>query len=76
MCDCHAKIDAKLAPLNGKLATAFTFKERGSGKRSSAGLTLLMWVEKIAPRGKKPPHVMPTFCPFCGKKTGDTSETA
>lgn len=63
MCDCRKRIDEKLASLNGKLATGFCFTPRGS-----AQLTLLMQVEKIKPRGKKPPHVLPTFCPFCGEK--------
>lgn len=64
MCTCHADIDAKLEPLNGKLATGFIFHRGGQ-----ADLSLLMQVEKIDTRSrKKPPHVLPTFCPFCGEK--------
>jgi hypothetical protein len=67
MCECHARIDEKLKPLNGKLATGFsTFSDRFGP--TGLVLTLLLQVEKINSRGKKPPHVLPTFCPFCGVK--------
>lgn len=62
MCTCHSDIDAKLAPLNGRLATGFTATDH------ALGLTMLLQVEKINSRGKKPPQVLPTFCPFCGEK--------
>jgi hypothetical protein len=62
MCGCRKQIDEKLAPLNGRLATGFTVQN------GTMPLTLLMQVEKINPRGKKPPHVLPTFCPFCGER--------
>jgi hypothetical protein len=64
MCTCHADIDTKLEPLNGKLATGFQLVR----DEREMVLTLLMQVEKINPRGKKPPHVLPTYCPFCGDK--------
>lgn len=67
MCTCHAEMDAKLEPLNGKLATGFTVRQSDGGI-STMDLVLLMQVEKIVPRGKRPPHVIPTFCPFCGKR--------
>jgi hypothetical protein len=62
MCDCHAQMDAKLEPLNGKLAVGFQITDM------SMPVMLLMHVEKINPRGKKPPLVLPSFCPFCGEK--------
>jgi hypothetical protein len=67
MCRCHSEIDAKLEPLNGRLATGFSIA-KGAPVGATMQLSLLMQVEKIAPRGKKPPQVLPTFCPFCGEK--------
>ena len=64
MCTCHADVDAKLESQNGRLATGFIFHRGGE-----AELCLLMQIEKIKKGSrKKPPHVIPTFCPFCGEK--------
>lgn len=60
MCTCLAQINAKLKPSNGRLATGFTVPDMHTH--------ILIQVEKIAPRGKRPPLVLPTFCPFCGEK--------
>lgn len=62
MCDCRTKIDEKLAPRNARLAFGFTL---GDG---SMDLTPpLIATEKLAPRGKKPPILFASFCPFCGE---------
>jgi len=65
MCDCREEIDKKLAEHNGRLATGFSMSRNGG----ELDLVLLMQVEKInAKSRKKPPAVIPTFCPFCGEK--------
>lgn len=71
MCDCFTRINEKLSPSNGRLATGFVFHRGGE-----AELSMLVQTEKIDTRSrKKPPHVLPTFCPFCGTKlnTGGAS---
>lgn len=66
MCRCHAEMDEKLEPLNGRLATAFAIRSREAG--ATMREHLMVQVEKINSRGKKPPLAIPTFCPFCGEK--------
>lgn len=68
MCTCHADVNAKLKPLNGRLATGFTYRDGDGETKPCMDITLLMQVEKIVSRGRKPPLVLPTFCPFCGEK--------
>lgn len=59
-CSCIAKVDEMMAPLNGRLGTRFTAE--------SVGLlqTVILTVEKVNPRGKKPPGLLAKFCPICG----------
>jgi hypothetical protein len=62
MCECRARIDASLEAKNARLAAGFVHK----------GATLelsppLIELEKINPRGKKPPILMASYCPFCGE---------
>lgn len=59
-CTCIEKVDEAMAPMNGRLATRFTFDPSGIGQ------TVLLTVEKVAPRGKKPPGLLAKFCPICG----------
>lgn len=59
---CNADIDAKLEPLNGKLARGFFVDD---GKLDPT--PVFIEVVKIQSRGKRPPKVMATFCPFCGR---------
>jgi hypothetical protein len=63
MCDCRKRINESLAPKNARLAYGFTI---GNGAMDIS--PPLIELEKIAPRGKKPPILMATFCPFCGEK--------
>lgn len=68
---CNAEIDAKLLPLNGRLARGFFIDDR------KLNLTPpFIEVEKIQSRGKKPPKVMATFCPFCGRSLSNNPEAA
>jgi len=68
MCDCRTKVDADLESKNARLAFGFTF--------DNARMDLsppLVWLEKINPRGKKPPILMASHCPFCGDKFPERS---
>jgi hypothetical protein len=59
-CHCIAKIDEMFAPLNGRLGTRFT------GDDSGMKQTAILVVDKVNPRGKKPPGLLAKFCPVCG----------
>jgi hypothetical protein len=68
-CDCITRIDEKLAEQNFALDVAFLL-----GKDLSLSATTLSvgthWKDSSKKvRGKKPPTIVVTFCPFCGKKT-------
>lgn len=67
MCDCVEQINTQLAEKNGRLEMVIGF---GNGALSSH---LHIGVEKINKRGQRPPLVIPTYCPFCGEKAGDTT---
>lgn len=64
MCGCIPKINKQLAERNTRLAQSFCLTEDLSG----ADCVLMIAVEKVNPRGKRPTHVLATFCPFCGKR--------
>jgi hypothetical protein len=59
-CTCIAKIDEVFAPLNGRLGTRFTADATGMKQ------TAILVVERVNPRGKKPPGLLAKFCPICG----------
>lgn len=63
MCDCRTHVDADLAGRNARLAFGFTFSSRKMDISPP-----LIELEKINPRGKKPPILMASYCPFCGKR--------
>jgi hypothetical protein len=75
-CDCIQRIDEKLADQNFALDTSFLL-----GKDLSlTAVTLSVgthWKDSSKKvRGKKPPTIVVTFCPFCGKKaTGDKEDS-
>lgn len=60
-CTCIAVIDEKLAPMNGRLGVRFAAERSGTLLS-----TALLVVEKVNPRGKKPPGLLAKFCPICG----------
>lgn len=67
-CDCIARMNEALKPRNCKLARAFV------PKGNSIEAFLLVSTEPLGPkkRGEKFPHVMATYCPFCGQKDAKT----
>jgi len=73
-CDCITRIDEKLAEQNFALDTSFLLGEN----LSLTAVTLSIgthWKDsdkKI--RGKKPPTIVVTFCPFCGAKANPDTE--
>lgn len=67
-CDCIKRIDDQLAAQNFALDVSFLL-----GKDLSLSSTTLSvgthWKDSSKKvRGKKPPTIVVTFCPFCGKK--------
>jgi len=73
-CDCIQRIDEKLAEQNFALDTSFLL-----GKNLSlTAVTLSISTHWKDPdkkvRGKKPPTIVVTFCPFCGKKANPDTE--
>lgn len=58
MCNCITKIDEKLAEYNGILEINLLANPSRA----------LVSVCKRFPRGKKPPLMEASYCPFCGKK--------
>lgn len=63
MCGCREQINDRLKERNGRLAFGFTFNDN-----TMALSAPMIEVEKIVARGKKPPTVLATFCPFCGTR--------
>ena len=63
-CGCMEEMDGLLAPLNARLVRTVLLDRPASAMRGAPTIT----VEKIAPRGKRPPALIPTFCPFCGSR--------
>lgn len=69
MCDCVQKINEKLAGSNARLAMGLGWIE---GQNKMIG-RLLVQTEKLDrnKRGAKVPHVIASFCPFCGSEVKD-----
>lgn len=75
-CDCIKRINDQLAEQNFALDTSFLL-----GKNLSlSAVTLSVGTHWKDPskkvRGKKPPTIVITFCPFCGKKANDDKENS
>lgn len=73
-CDCIQRIDEKLAEQNLALDVSFLL-----GKDLSLSSTTLSvgthWKDSSKKiRGKKPPTIVVTFCPFCGKRATKEDE--
>ena len=73
-CDCIAQINQLYADQNLALNTTFLLgKDLSlSGSTLSIGMRWKDSSKKI--RGKKPPTIVVTFCPFCGKKAAKDKE--
>jgi hypothetical protein len=70
-CDCIAQVNAELESRNTRLVTSILLRAPGAMKRqASLDLTAVIATERIENRrdGKRATVVLPTFCPFCGKK--------
>ena len=64
-CDCITRVDEKLAEQN--LALDVTFLISG-GMQDTLSVSTHWKDSSKKVRGKKPPTIVVTFCPFCGKK--------
>ena len=62
MCECRSIIDTNLKPSNARLAFGFMVSDTMNVSPPMIAL------EKINPKGKKPPILVATYCPFCGDK--------
>jgi hypothetical protein len=63
-CDCLENANKLLAEHNTKLSETIAL----SCDRSEGYVTVTLVTEKIAPRGKRPVVMAPTFCPLCGER--------
>lgn len=63
-CDCLENANKLLAEHNTKLSETIAL----SRDRSEGYVTVTLVTEKIAPRGKRPVVMAPTFCPLCGER--------
>ncbi len=61
-CECIDTVNKLLSEHNTKVSETIVFCRDGSPSFT----TVFLAVEKIAPRGKRPAVMAPTFCPFCG----------
>ena len=66
MCECREKINKKLAEKNARIAGGFML-----GGSTMTVTPPMIETEKLVPRGKRPPIVLATYCPFCGEKFKD-----
>jgi hypothetical protein len=70
-CDCITRIDEQLAPQNFALDVSFLLGDNLS-LMSTALCVGTHWKDSSKKvRGKKPPTIVVTFCPFCGKKASN-----
>jgi hypothetical protein len=67
-CDCIAKIDDKLVEQNFALDTSFLLGENLSISTETLSIGTHWKDSSKKIRGKKPPSIVVTFCPFCGQR--------
>ena len=71
-CDCITEMDAKLREHNTQIQTQLTFARYDV---SNAIYTPYIGTEKIDRKVRKAPFlVVPSYCPFCGKKYREDSK--
>lgn len=70
-CDCIEKVNKKLADagFEYKLDAAIVFDDKMQGTTRLQVPTY--WSDPLKRSKKKPPSMLCTFCPFCGKKAGE-----
>ena len=67
-CDCIQRIDEKLAEQNFALDVSFLLGENLSLMSTTLSVSTHWKDSSKKIRGKKPPTIVVTFCPFCGTK--------
>lgn len=67
-CECISTMDAKLGEHNGRIMATMCFPREAETVLGAPYETVTIEVEKVAPRGKRPPLAAPTYCPFCGTR--------
>ncbi len=66
-CDCAKQVDAELAKMGVSLEKSLRMNfETGKGEMAMPFIAV-RWSGKPV-RGKRLPTLMPSYCPFCGKK--------
>lgn len=66
-CNCIQRIDEQLAEQNFALDVSFLLSESLSLSATTLSVTTHWKDPSKKIRGKKPPTIVVTFCPFCGK---------
>lgn len=74
-CDCIDKVNKKLADAGHeyKVSSALVFDDKMRSEQRLEVTTY--WSDLLKRSRKKPPSILCTFCPFCGKKASKYSET-
>lgn len=75
-CECIERVNAKLAEADHqyRLNTAFVFRKDMNDVGENLSIETC-WCD-LSKKGKKPPSILCTFCPFCGTKTAKDGESA
>lgn len=72
MCKCAEAMDKHLAAKNTRLAYSLVVDVTGGDAKM--GCRLMVATVKVDPKKRGKPHAaLASFCPFCGKRAGDTS---
>jgi hypothetical protein len=70
-CDCISRIDDQLAEQNFALDVSFLLSKDLSLSASTLSVGTHWKDSSKKVRGKNPPKIPVTFCPFCGVKAND-----
>lgn len=75
-CDCIQRIDEKLAEQNFALDVSFLLSKALSLTAATLSVSTHWKDSSKKIRGKKPPTIVVTFCPFCGVRTNSDDTRA